>query len=167
MLIFAGGATCLGAGDDDAAEADVAKYVAGGLLPLHYGSIKYLPCYAAAGARIKLGYFDQSGKVHWMLNPFDMRVPSQRARFIFAVINLARWFTLMTKQLPDRRFRVKLLEPWERANGVTITFQAGGRVCKQIRGFEEQQPWQQHRCYKKCLPGCSKLPSPSSCHCPS
>lgn len=52
-----------GAGDDDAAEADVAKYVAGGLLPLHYGSIKYLPCYAAAGARIKLGYFDQSGKV--------------------------------------------------------------------------------------------------------
>ena len=23
--------------------------------------------------------------------------------------------------------RVKLLEPWERANGVTITFQAGGR----------------------------------------
>ena len=66
-------------------------------------------------------------QVHWMLNPFDMRVPSQRARFIFAVINLARWFTLMTKQLPDRRFRVKLLEPWERANGVTITFQAGGR----------------------------------------
>ncbi|KAL3145112.1 hypothetical protein ABBQ38_001721 [Trebouxia sp. C0009 RCD-2024] len=67
MLIFAGGATCLvgenqGAGDDDAAEADVAKYVAGGLLPLHYGSIKYLPCYAAAGARIKLGYFDESGK---------------------------------------------------------------------------------------------------------
>ncbi|KAL3142535.1 hypothetical protein ABBQ38_002857 [Trebouxia sp. C0009 RCD-2024] len=55
MLIFAGGANCLvgedkGAGDDDAAEADVAKYVAGGLLPLHYGSIKYLPCYAAAGA---------------------------------------------------------------------------------------------------------------------
>ena len=52
-----------GAGDDDAAEADVAKYVAGGLLPLHYGSIKYLPCYAAAGARIKLGYFNESGKV--------------------------------------------------------------------------------------------------------
>ena len=66
-------------------------------------------------------------QVHWMPNPFDMRVPSHRARFIFAVINLVRWFTLMTKQLPDRRFRVKLLEPWERANGVTITFQAGGR----------------------------------------
>ena len=55
--------TWQGAGADDAAEADVANYVAGGLLPLHYGSIKYLPCYAAAGARIKLGYFDQSGKV--------------------------------------------------------------------------------------------------------
>ncbi|KAL3142536.1 hypothetical protein ABBQ38_002858 [Trebouxia sp. C0009 RCD-2024] len=42
----------------------------------------------------------------------------------------------MTKQLPDRRFRVKFFEPWERANGVTITFQAGGGVYKQIRGFE-------------------------------
>jgi len=66
-------------------------------------------------------------QVYWMLHSFDMREPSHRARFIFAVINLVRWFTLMTKQLPDRRFRVKLLEPWERANGVTITFQAGHR----------------------------------------
>ena len=47
----------------DAAEADVEKYVAGGLHPLHYGSVKYLPCYAAAGARVKLGYFDQAGQV--------------------------------------------------------------------------------------------------------
>ncbi len=65
-------------------------------------------------------------KVHWMLNPYNMQEPLQRAGFIFAVINLARWFTLMTKYLPDRRFRVKLLEPWERGN-VTITFQAGHR----------------------------------------
>ncbi len=92
MLIFAGGATCMvgqdkvgvtcstlvtmkfrtvhvhhvacqGAGDADAAEADVEKYVDGGLHPLHYGSVKYLPCYAAAGARVKLGYFDQAGQV--------------------------------------------------------------------------------------------------------
>ena len=27
-------------------------YVKGGLAPLHYGSIKYLPCYAAAGSRL-------------------------------------------------------------------------------------------------------------------
>ncbi len=52
-----------GAGDDDAAEADVSKYVAGGLHPLQYGNIKYLPCYAAAGARVKLGYFDHLGQV--------------------------------------------------------------------------------------------------------
>ena len=92
MLIFAGGATCMvgedkvgmtcsiyvtmrlktlhthlvcwqGAGDDDAAEADVEKYVAGGLDKLHYGSVKYLPCYAAAGCWVKLGYFDQPGQV--------------------------------------------------------------------------------------------------------
>ena len=54
---------CQGAGDADAAEADVEKYVAGGLHPLHYGSVKYLPCNAAAGARVKLGYFDQAGQV--------------------------------------------------------------------------------------------------------
>ncbi len=66
-------------------------------------------------------------QVYWMLHPFDLRELSHRARFISAVINLARWFTLMTKQLPDRRFRVKLLEPLERANGVMITFQAGHR----------------------------------------
>lgn len=53
-----------GAGDDDQAEADVAKYVGGGMPALHYGSIRYLPCYAAAGARVKLGYFDESGKVY-------------------------------------------------------------------------------------------------------
>lgn len=62
-----------------------------------------------------------------MANSFDLRHPSHRARFIFAVINLARWFTLVAKQLPDRRFRVKLLDPWQRPNGVTITFQAGRR----------------------------------------
>lgn len=53
-----------GSGAGDEAEADVAEYVAGGLPPLHYSNVKYLPCYAAAGARIRLGYFDESGQVH-------------------------------------------------------------------------------------------------------
>ena len=38
-------------------------YVKGGLAPLHYGSIKYLPCYAAAGSRVTFGMFNDVGKV--------------------------------------------------------------------------------------------------------
>lgn len=66
-------------------------------------------------------------QVHWMAYSFDLCLPSHRARFVFAIINLVRWFTLMAKQLPDKRFRVKLLDPWQRPNAVTITFQAGRR----------------------------------------
>ena len=38
-------------------------YVKGGIAPLHYGSIKYLPCYAAAGSQVTLGLFNDVGKV--------------------------------------------------------------------------------------------------------
>ena len=38
-------------------------YVKGGLAPLHYGSIKYLPCYAAAGSQVTFGMFNDIGKV--------------------------------------------------------------------------------------------------------
>ena len=38
-------------------------YIKGGLEPLHYGGIKYLPCYAAAGSRVTLGLFNDIGKV--------------------------------------------------------------------------------------------------------
>lgn len=62
-----------------------------------------------------------------MLHAFDMLQPTQRAKFISVAINLVRFFTLMAKQLPDRRFQVKLLDVWERPNGVLITFQPGNR----------------------------------------
>ena len=51
-------------------------------------------------------------QVYWMLHAFDMREPSHRARFIFAVINLARWFTLMTKHLPDGRLGSNYWSRW-------------------------------------------------------
>ncbi len=42
---------------------DIEKYVKGGFSPLQYGSVKYLPCYAAAGLLIKLGLFNHLGEV--------------------------------------------------------------------------------------------------------
>ena len=46
-----------------------------------------------------------------MLHNLDMHEPSERAKLIFAVINLARWCAMMTGQLPDRRFWARHLEP--------------------------------------------------------
>ena len=45
-----------------------------------------------------------------MQQTFDMMHASQRALFVFAVVILLRWFTLMAKGLPDKRFRIQLLE---------------------------------------------------------
>lgn len=47
---------------DEAAES-IVNYVRGGFAVLQYGSINYLPCYAAAGLLVKLGIFDSHGKV--------------------------------------------------------------------------------------------------------
>jgi hypothetical protein len=62
-----------------------------------------------------------------MQQPFDMMLAPHRALFVFAVLNLLRWFTLMAKGLPQKRFRIQLLETWRRSSHVTITFQPGGR----------------------------------------
>lgn len=45
------------------AAQDLVNYVQGGLPALQYGSINYLPCYAAAGLLIKLGNIYSLGKV--------------------------------------------------------------------------------------------------------
>ena len=42
---------------------DIENYVKGGFLALQYGSINYLPCYAAAGLLVKLGLFHTHGEV--------------------------------------------------------------------------------------------------------
>lgn len=62
-----------------------------------------------------------------MQQTFDMTVAPHRALFVFVGVNLLRWFTLMAKGLPDKRFRIQLLETWRRSSHVTITFQPGGR----------------------------------------
>ena len=62
-----------------------------------------------------------------MQHTFDMSLAAHRALFVFAVVNLLRWFMLMAKGLPERRFRIQLLETWRRSSHVTITFQPGGR----------------------------------------
>ena len=62
-----------------------------------------------------------------MQHPFDMTIAPHRALFVFAVVNLVRWFTLMAKGLPEKRFRIQLLEAWRRSSHVTITFQPGNR----------------------------------------
>ncbi|DBB11525.1 TPA: hypothetical protein ACH3X3_006927 [Trebouxia sp. C0006] len=141
MLIMVAGATSFvgedkGQGNEHQAVTELESYVKGGLESLHYGSIKYLPCYAAAGSRVTLGLFNDVGKVTWMQQPFDMMLAPHRALFVFAVLNLLRWFTLMAKGLPQKRFRIQLLETWRRSSHVTITFQPGGRVRKQIRQFD-------------------------------
>ncbi|KAL3151520.1 hypothetical protein ABBQ38_012518 [Trebouxia sp. C0009 RCD-2024] len=141
MLIMVNGATSFvgedkGQGNDRQAVTELEGYVKGGLDSLHYASIKYLPCYAAAGSRVTLGLFNNIGKVTWMQHVFDMSHAAHRALFVFAVVNLLRWFMLMAKGLPEMRFRIQLLETWRRSSHVTITFQPGGRVRKQIRQFE-------------------------------
>ena len=45
------------------AAQDIVNYVRGGFSALQYGTIKYLPCYAAAGLHIKLGSFNSLGEV--------------------------------------------------------------------------------------------------------
>lgn len=45
------------------AAQDIVNYVRGGFSALQYGTIKYLPCYAAAGLLIKLGSFNSLGEV--------------------------------------------------------------------------------------------------------
>ena len=52
-----------GQGNERQAVTELEGYVKGGLESLHYGSIKYLPCYAAAGSRVTLGLFNDIGKV--------------------------------------------------------------------------------------------------------
>ena len=47
----------------DKAVQDIENYVKGGFLALQYGSINYLPCYAAAGLLVKLGLFNTHGEV--------------------------------------------------------------------------------------------------------
>ena len=44
-------------------DIDIESYVKGGFAALQYGSINYLPCYAAAGLLVKLGLFNTLGKV--------------------------------------------------------------------------------------------------------
>ncbi|KAL3131377.1 hypothetical protein ABBQ38_007692 [Trebouxia sp. C0009 RCD-2024] len=93
MLIMVNGATSFvgedkGQGNDRQAVTELEGYVKGGLDSLHYGSIKYLPCYAAAGSRVTLGLFNNIGKVTWMQHTFDMSRVAHRALFVFAVGNL-------------------------------------------------------------------------------
>ena len=45
------------------AACDIVNYVRGGFSALQYGSVNYLPCYAAAGLLIKLGMFNNTGQV--------------------------------------------------------------------------------------------------------
>lgn len=45
------------------AAQDIVNYVTGGFSALQYGSINYLPCYAAAGLLVKLGIFNCLGEV--------------------------------------------------------------------------------------------------------
>ncbi len=52
-----------GQGNEHQAVTELESYAKGGLESLHYGSIKYLPCYAAAGSRVTLGLFNDVGKV--------------------------------------------------------------------------------------------------------
>ncbi|KAL3146641.1 hypothetical protein ABBQ32_000871 [Trebouxia sp. C0010 RCD-2024] len=85
---------------------------------------------------VTLGLFNNIGKVTWMQHTFDMSRAAHRALFVFAVVNLLRWFMLMAKGLPEVRFRIQLLETWRRSSHVTITFKLGGRVRKRIRQFE-------------------------------
>ena len=42
---------------------DIENYVKEGFSALQYGSISYLPCYAAAGLLVKLGLFNTLGGV--------------------------------------------------------------------------------------------------------
>lgn len=42
---------------------DIENCVKGGFAALQYGSINYLPCYAAAGLIVKLGLFNTLGEV--------------------------------------------------------------------------------------------------------
>ncbi|KAL0056409.1 hypothetical protein WJX82_011028 [Trebouxia sp. C0006] len=132
MLIMVAGATSFvgqdkGQGNERQSVTKLEGYVKGGLAPLHYGTIKCLQCYAAAGSRVTFGKFNDIGKVTWMQQTFDMAVASHRALLVFVVVNLLRWFTLMAKALPEKRFRIQLLETWRRSSHVTITFQPGGR----------------------------------------
>lgn len=46
----------------EAAE-NIQEYVRGGFSSLQYGTIDYLPCYAAAGLLVKLGMIHTCGKV--------------------------------------------------------------------------------------------------------
>lgn len=62
-----------------------------------------------------------------MKTEFDMSSSKHRAIFLFAVSNLTRWITLVSKQLPDLAFRMLLFKPLERDEDVTITLQTGGR----------------------------------------
>ena len=66
-------------------------------------------------------------QVQWMKTEFDMSYSKHRAIFLFAVSNLIRWITLVSKQLPDLAFGMLLMKPWERDEHVTITLQSGGR----------------------------------------
>ncbi|KAL3155475.1 hypothetical protein ABBQ38_011029 [Trebouxia sp. C0009 RCD-2024] len=140
MLLVSGGATVL-VGQNQAegqlhdAVQDIENYVKGGFAALQYGSINYLPCYAAAGLLVKLGLFNTLGEVCWMRTEFDMSSCKHRAVFLFAVGNLTRWMTLVAQQLPDLGFRLPLLKPWHRSEHVTITLQSAGRVYKQIKQF--------------------------------
>lgn len=52
-----------GQGNERQSVTELEGYMKGGLAPLHYGSIKYLPCYAAAGSRVTFGLFNDIGKV--------------------------------------------------------------------------------------------------------
>ncbi|KAL3147880.1 hypothetical protein ABBQ32_002601 [Trebouxia sp. C0010 RCD-2024] len=142
MLLVSSGATVL-VGEDKAeghlheAVQDIENYVKGGFAALQYGSINYLPCYAAAGLLVKLGLFNTLGEVCWMKTEFDMSSSKHRAVFLFAVGNLTRWMTLVAQQLPDLGFRLLFLKPWRRSEYVTITLQSGGRVYKQIKQFPD------------------------------
>lgn len=59
------------------AACDIVDYVRGGFSALQYGTINYLPCYAAAGLLIKLGIFNNTGQV-WSSHVLDAIASAQR-----------------------------------------------------------------------------------------
>ena len=73
-----------GQGNERQSVTKLEGYVKGGLAPLHYGTIKYLPCYAAAGSRVTFGMFNDIGKVSFE------SIISEGAKYLWHAIPMTR-----------------------------------------------------------------------------